>query len=111
LRASATVDDSVLRAANSPRRRRILRLVWDGELSSQQIAAHLADITWQAVSLNLRVLKEAGLVTERREGTRRFYRADRDRCAPLESLLRSMWQRDLGRLAEVMKEERKRRKR
>lgn len=111
MRASATVDDSVLRAANSLRRRRILQLVWDGELSSQQIAAHLADITWQAVSLNLKVLKEAGLVTERREGTRRFYRVDRDRCAPLESLLRAMWQRDLARLAEVMKDERKRRRR
>jgi DNA-binding transcriptional ArsR family regulator len=111
LSANATVDDSVLRAANSPRRRRILQLVWDGELSSQQIAAHLADITWQAVSLNIKVLKEAGLVTERREGTRRFYRVDRDRCAPLESILRAMWQRDLARLADVMKDERKRRSR
>ena len=111
LKASAPVDDSVLRAANSPRRRRILHLVWDSELPSQQIAAHLADITWQAVSLNLKVLKEAGLVTERREGTRRYYRADRDRCAPLETLLRAMWQRDLARLAAVLKDERKRRRR
>lgn len=111
MRAGASIDDSVLRAANSPRRRRILQLVWDGELSSQQIAAHLADITWQAVSLNLKVLKEAGLVTERREGTRRFYRVDRERCAPLESLLRSMWQRDLGKLAAVMNDERNRRTR
>ena len=107
--AGAAVDDSVLRAANSPRRRRILQLVWDDELSSRQIASHLEEITWQAVSLNLRVLKEAGLVTERREGTRRFYRADRDRCAPIEALLRSMWERDLGRLASALKQERKRR--
>lgn len=109
--ARATVDDSVLRAANSPRRRRILQLVWDGELSSREIAAHLDDITWQAVSLNLRVLKDAGLVTERREGTRRLYRADRDRCAPLESLLRSMWRRDLQQLGAVLQAERKRAKR
>lgn len=107
----ATVDDAVLRAASSPRRRRILHLVWNGELSSREIAAHLSDITWQAVSLNLRVLKDAGLVTERRDGTRRLYRADRDRCAPLESVLRSMWRRDLDQLGAVLQAERKRAKR
>ncbi|MGH8512872.1 MAG: transcriptional regulator, partial [Gammaproteobacteria bacterium] len=48
------------------------------------------------------VLKDAGLVIERREGTRRLYRADRDRCAALEALLRTMWQRDLDRLTAVL---------
>ena len=104
---AAPVDDAVLRAATTPRRRRILKLVWDDELSSRQIAAHFRDVTWQAVSLNLRVLREAGLVRERREGTQRLYRADRDRCASLESLLQAMWQRDLERLGAVLEEDRR----
>jgi DNA-binding transcriptional ArsR family regulator len=104
-RSNAALDDAALRAASSPRRRRILQLVWDGELSSQQIAAHLSDVTWQAVSLNLKVLREAGLVTERREGTRRLYRADRKRCSALEGLLRSMWRSDLEQLGAVLETE------
>ena len=104
---AVAVDDAVLQAASSARRRRILQLVWDEELPSREIAGHLDDITWQAVSLNLKVLKDAGLVTERRDGTRRLYRADRERCAPLESLLRGMWQRDLGRLAAALRREKK----
>ena len=107
--ATLDLDEAALRAAVSPRRRRILKLIWNRELASRDIADHLADITWQAVSLNLRVLKDAGLVTERREGTRRFYRADRDRCAAIESLLRTMWQRDLDRLGGVLEAESKKR--
>ena len=101
------MDETLVRAATSPRRRRILQLVWDDELSSRQIASHFRDVTWQAVSLNLRVLRDAGLVKERREGTRRLYRADRDRCAALESLLRAMWEHDLERLASVIEAERR----
>jgi DNA-binding transcriptional ArsR family regulator len=104
---AALIDDSALKAATSPRRRRILQLVWDEELSSQQIAAHFEDVTWQSVSLNLKVLKQAGLVKERREGTRRIYRADRERLAALESVLRTMWENDLQRLGDVLKSERR----
>jgi DNA-binding transcriptional ArsR family regulator len=100
------VDDSAIKAATNPRRRRILQLVWDAELSSQEIASHFEDVTWQSVSLNLKVLKQAGLVTERREGTHRFYRADRKRLAALESLLQTMWRRDLQTLGSVLKRER-----
>jgi DNA-binding transcriptional ArsR family regulator len=107
--SAVAVDDAALRAASSPRRRRILRLVWDRELSSRDIAGHLDDVTWQAVSLNLRVLREAGLVTERRDGARRLYRADRARCAALESLLRTMWKRDLEQLGAVLEEDRRKR--
>lgn len=103
---TAVLDQAALRAAASARRRRILRLIWDRELPSAEIASHLSDITWQAVSLNLRVLKEARLVLERREGTRRFYRADRKRCAPLEPVLRAMWQQDLAGLASVVRADR-----
>lgn len=109
LDANPDLDEAALRAAASPRRRRILKLIWERELASRDIADHLDDITWQAVSLNLRVLKDAGLVIERREGTRRLYRADRTRCAALESLLRTMWQRDLQRLGAVLEGEGKKR--
>jgi DNA-binding transcriptional ArsR family regulator len=102
---AAPVDEKVLRAATAPRRRQILHLVWDDELSSRQIASHFRDVTWQAVSLNLRVLRDAGLVRERREGTRRLYRADRKRCAPLESILRAMWRHDLELLGSVIETE------
>jgi DNA-binding transcriptional ArsR family regulator len=105
--SSAAIDDAALRAAGNPRRRRILQLVWDGEMSSSDIAAHLDDVTWQAVSLNLKVLRDAGLVTERREGTRRLYRADRKRCAALESLLRAMWKSDLEQLGALVERDRR----
>jgi DNA-binding transcriptional ArsR family regulator len=92
---------AALEAVANPRRRAILRLVWDAERSSRDIASHF-DITWQAVSHNLRVLREAGLVSERREGTRRLYRADRDRLGPLEALLGDLWRQDLERLDRVI---------
>jgi DNA-binding transcriptional ArsR family regulator len=96
---------STLEAVANPHRREILRLVWDAELSSQEIASHF-DVTWQAVSHNLRVLREAGLVSERREGTRRLYRAERERLAPLEALLEDMWRQDLERLGRVIEDDR-----
>jgi DNA-binding transcriptional ArsR family regulator len=93
-----------LEAVAHPQRREILRLVWDSELSSSDIASHF-DVTWQAVSHNLRVLREAHLVRERRAGARRLYRADRDRLAPLEAVLLTMWKTDLDRLAELSERE------
>ena len=66
--------DLALKAIAEPRRRAILRLVRDDELSSGEIAAQF-DVTGPAISQHLGVLKEAGLVTERREGTRRLYLA------------------------------------
>ena len=92
---------SSLAAINHPHRRAILRLVWDAELSSRAIASNF-DVTWQAVSHNLRVLKEAGLVSERREGTRRLYRADRVGLGPLEEVLTAMWRQDLENLDDVI---------
>lgn len=91
---------ATLEAIAHPQRRQILRLVWDAELSSREIAGHF-DVTWQAVSHNLRVLRENGLVTKRREGTRRFYRADRERLGAFEKILVSMWEADLDRLAHL----------
>jgi DNA-binding transcriptional ArsR family regulator len=86
-----------LAALSSPRRREILRLVWGREQTAGAIASAF-DVSWPAISQNLRVLKESGLVTERRLGTSRFYRADRKALRPLEAYLRSMWARDIDRL-------------
>jgi DNA-binding transcriptional ArsR family regulator len=86
-----------LKAISNPRRREILRLVWDRELSAGQIAARF-DVSWPAVSQNLNVLRRAGLLSERRDGARRLYRADREALGSLEVVLRDMWEQDLDRL-------------
>lgn len=56
-------------------------------------------MSWPAISQNLRVLKESGLVHERRSGTSRLYRANRSALRPLEAYLRRVWERDIDRLA------------
>jgi len=93
---------AMLDAVASPRRRAILRLVWDRELTAGDIAAHLADISWPAVSQNLRVLCDAGLLSQRKAGHFRLYQANRDAVGPLEPFLRAMWAADLDRLREVV---------
>jgi DNA-binding transcriptional ArsR family regulator len=92
---------AVLQAISSPRRREILRLVWDEELSAGAIASRF-DVSWPAISQNLKVLRDAGLVTERREGTKRLYRADLEALGPLEAVLRQMWEQDLDALARTI---------
>ena len=85
-------------------------MVWDEERSSGEIASHF-DMSWPAVSQNLRVLEAAGLVRKRRRGTTRLYRADQAELGPLKAVLMKMWEADLDRLAELAEtEERKRRR-
>jgi DNA-binding transcriptional ArsR family regulator len=86
-----------LDAIASPTRREILRLVWSRELSAGEIASHF-DVSWPAVSQNLNVLRGAGLVSERRDGRRRLYRAQPRALGPLTGALREMWKADLKRL-------------
>ena len=64
--------EEAIRAIAEPNRRRILQLVTAKELSAGEIAAEF-EITRPAVSQHLGVLREAGLVSERRDGTRRLY--------------------------------------
>lgn len=94
----------VLEAVTSPRRREILRLVWDAELSAGEIAARF-DVSWPAISQNLAVLRDAGLVVERRDGTRRLYRADRAAAGPMAAVLEQMWRDDLDRLRDAVRED------
>ncbi|HVS08004.1 MAG TPA: metalloregulator ArsR/SmtB family transcription factor [Candidatus Dormibacteraeota bacterium] len=97
--------EAAMEAIASPRRRQILRLVWGAEHSAGEIASTVRDVSWPAVSQNLRVLKNSGLITERRQGTHRYYKADRRALGPLEVVLRQMWARDLGRLRDLAEEE------
>ncbi|TMD89077.1 MAG: winged helix-turn-helix transcriptional regulator [Chloroflexi bacterium] len=103
----AAEGDPLLALAN-PRRREILRLVWSEEQSAGEIARAF-DVSWPAISQNLRILKESGLVHERRQGTSRLYRADRRSLRPLESYLRRMWERDVDRLRLLAEAEEKKR--
>jgi DNA-binding transcriptional ArsR family regulator len=88
---------------SEPRRREILRLIWNAERPASEIAAHF-DVTFGAVSQHLGVLQRAGLVSVRRDGTRRFYRANRSALRPFASMLRSMWAAELDTLAVLAEE-------
>jgi DNA-binding transcriptional ArsR family regulator len=90
----------LLQAVAQPRRREILRLVWDRELSAGQIAARF-DVTFAAVSQHLAVLRDARLVSVREDGRRRLYRADRAALSDLRPTLEKMWSSQLDRLADL----------
>ena len=97
--------EAALKAIAAPRRRQILSLVRDGELSAGEIAGHF-DVTRPAVSQHLSVLKEAGLVSERRNGTQRLYRARPEGLAQLKAFLEEFWDQRLDALkAEAEREE------
>lgn len=87
---------AVLRALAEPRRRAILRLVAAEELSAGEIAATF-EVTRPAVSQHLTILKEVGLLTERREGTRRLYRGRREALTELHAALNDIWGSSLER--------------
>jgi DNA-binding transcriptional ArsR family regulator len=87
-------------AIAEPRRREILRLVRDRELAAGEIAAHF-EVTRQAVSQHLRNLRDAGLVSERRDGTRRIYRARPEGLIGLRAFLDDFW----GERLEVLRAE------
>jgi DNA-binding transcriptional ArsR family regulator len=92
--------DAALKALAEPRRREILRLVWDRELASGEIAQQF-EVTPPAISQHLRVLKEADLVTERRDGTRRLYRARPEVVRDVRQFLDDYWTEGLARLRDV----------
>jgi DNA-binding transcriptional ArsR family regulator len=101
--------DAALKAIVAPTRRQILALVRDGELSAGEIAAQF-DVTRPAVSQHLNVLKEAGLVSERRNGTRRLYTARPEGLLELKAFLEDFWDARLEALKrEAEKEEMKKR--
>lgn len=97
--------DNALRAIAEPRRRAILRLVARDELAAGEIAAAF-DITRTAVSQHLTVLKKAGLLSERRDGTRRLYRARAEGLAGLREYLDDMWADSLDAARRIAEAER-----
>ena len=98
-----------MRAIAEPRRRAILRLVRDEERSAGDIASHF-EVTRPAVSQHLSVLKEAGLVSERRNGTKRLYRARPEGLVELRAFLDELWGGRLEALKrEAEREERRKR--
>jgi DNA-binding transcriptional ArsR family regulator len=102
--------ETALRAIAEPNRRRILELVADGERSAGEIAAEFS-ITRPAVSQHLTVLKGAGLVTERREGTKRLYSVRREGFEDLRAFLETFWGDGLERLRLAVEHEEGRRRR
>ena len=92
------LDSAILAAVASPRRREILRLVWDREVAAGDIHAAMPDVSFGAVSLQLRALIEAGLVDVRRENRHRYYTARREVLGPVGAALEHMWDDALWRL-------------
>ena len=93
-----------LQVIAAPRRLRIMQLIWDQELSAGDIAAQF-EVSWSAVSQHLRVLRDAGFVVERREGTSRIYRADHAALGSLRSVVEDHWRRGLDRVRELAEAE------
>jgi DNA-binding transcriptional ArsR family regulator len=98
---------TVVQALSEPRRREILRLVRGRELPAGEIAAHF-EVTRPTISQHLTLLKNAGLITERREGTRRLYRARPEGLAELRSFLDAFWEEGLERLKAAAEQEQRR---
>jgi DNA-binding transcriptional ArsR family regulator len=90
--------DAAFKALAEPRRREILKLVWSRELPATEIAQQFGDVTRSAVSQHLSVLRESQLVTERRDGVRRLYRANHTEMNRLRRFLEEYWDDSLERL-------------
>ena len=103
--AGEQATDEALKAIAEPRRRAILRLVAHDELAAGEIAAAF-DVTRTAISQHLTVLKNAGLLTERREGTRRLYRARPEGLDGLREFLDDMWAASLDAARQIVEADR-----
>ncbi|HWC39199.1 MAG TPA: metalloregulator ArsR/SmtB family transcription factor [Acidimicrobiales bacterium] len=96
--------EAVLRAISDPRRREIIRLVRRRELSAGEIAARF-DVSRPAISQHITILREAGLLSERRAGNRRLYRARPEALAGVRSFVDEFWTDHLARLKEAAENE------
>ena len=100
--------DAKFHALAEPRRRAILRELGDRELTAGQVASRFA-VTRPAISQHLAVLREAGLVEERREGTRRWYRSRRDGLVPVRDWVGSFWDERLDALRVAIDDDKRHR--
>ena len=99
--------DAALKAIAEPRRREILLIVRDRELSAGEIASRF-DVTRPAISQHISVLRNAGLIEERRDGARRLYRARPQGVAELRDYLSGFWGDGLERLKDAAEAEERR---
>lgn len=93
--------DTLLKTLGERKRCEILRLVWTEELPATEIASHFPEVTRSAISQHLGVLRRAGLVCERRQGTRRLYTVNRDEVERVRGFLDSFWTSSLDRLRDL----------
>jgi DNA-binding transcriptional ArsR family regulator len=91
----ADMTETALKAIAEPRRQQILRLVWSQERAAGEMATHF-EITRPAITKHLRLLREAGLIDERRDGTQRLYRARPERLGDARRVLASFWDEGLA---------------
>jgi len=92
------LESAVLQALASPRKREILRLIWHQELPAGAIHRAMPDVTFGAVSLQLKALLEAGLVEARAENRNRYYKARSEALGPMAQMLERMWDDALWKL-------------
>jgi DNA-binding transcriptional ArsR family regulator len=85
------MDAALISAIGSPRRREILRLLWEQELTAGAIHQAMPDVTFGAVSLQLKVLADAGLVESRADAQFRVYKVRREALGPVAAMLEQMW--------------------
>jgi DNA-binding transcriptional ArsR family regulator len=95
------MSEAAFRAIAEPRRRAILRLVSDEPRSVNEIAEHF-EVTQQAVSQHLQVLKDAGVVAVRPQGQRRLYAVREDGLASVREFLEELWPQRLEALKRVV---------
>jgi DNA-binding transcriptional ArsR family regulator len=93
--------DTLLKTLAEPKRCEIVRLVWSQERAAADIAAHFPTVTRSAISQHLGVLRRSGLVSERREGTRRLYSVNQGEVARLREFLDSFWTDSLEKLRDL----------
>lgn len=96
-------------ALGDPTRRAVFELLQGGEQSVGELAARLP-VSRPAVSQHLRVLKEAGLVTEQRDGTRRVYSVDTASLAELRDYFDSFWSDALESFKQAVEQDEGRKK-
>ncbi len=96
--AQARHLDATAHAIADPTRRRILHLVRDDEVPAGELATHFPQVSRPAVSQHLRVLERAELVTVRRDGNRRLYRAHPEALDDVRAFIDDLWTDRLGRL-------------
>jgi len=93
--------DTLLKTLADEKRREILRLVWSDELGATEIAQYFPNVTRTAISQQLSLMKRVGLLTERRQGTHRFYRAQHREVLRVQQFLNGYWSDSLLRLKEL----------